>query len=358
MIPRMRRVARILRYTQACLLYATGLLWLAKHRLARRGVVVLTFHRVLKDDEFCRTSSLLGMCVREKTFEQFLGWAKGKFELLDLKEGSPEWDHPSNRLRIAITFDDGWLDNYHSAFQISQTDSYPATVFVCPGLMDTPFPFWPEQVSCLMSRSRHSEPSAQDVLAAIEQLKALPHQERYERIAALKEQAGSEAWPLEEEPSNRTMSWDQVEEVHRNGVAIGSHTVSHAILTTLAPQNIRGELTDSRQEIEAQLNDSCTLLAYPNGNHSGETRRVAREAGYQFAFTTQRGYWASDTDALRIPRVNVSEAKLTGLRGGFSRVMAEYCLFWDLPKGPIAHCPANAPQSLELQVPTQAACRK
>lgn len=316
-----------MRYVQAWLLYATGLLWLAKRRIARGGVVVLTFHRVLKDDEFFRTSSLPGMCVREKTFERFIGWARDNFELLDLKSGSPEWHRRSNRLRVAITFDDGWLDNYQSAFPIAHRRPYPAAVFVCPGLLDTPFPFWPEQVSCLMKR-------APNVLAAIEQLKAMPYGQRIERIEALKQQNGNAAWPAEEEPSNRTMSWQNVEEVHRNGIAIGSHTVSHAILTTLSRQDIRGELTASRNEIETQLNDVCTILAYPNGNHDYETRRLAQEAGYKFAFTTQRGYWAADTDTLRIPRVNVSEPKLTGLRGGFSRVMAEYCLFWNLPKGP------------------------
>ena len=338
----MTRITRIVRHVLAHLLYGSGQLWRVKRKIARCGVVVLTFHRVLDDDEFLHTSSLPGMCIRQRTFEQLICWIKQNCEVVDLKKGLPEWQRPSNKLRIALTFDDGWLDNYHSAYPSLWASDCPATVFICPGLLDRPFPFWPEQVALFIKRvwtqqaPQKSQAVGETILTAIEQLKAVSRQNRLQQIEALKQQvAGNGVLPLEDEPSNRTMSWQDLHEVHRKGIAVGSHTVSHEILTTLSTPEIRDELTESRREIETRLGDVCRTLAYPNGNHDIQTQQVAEEVGYEFAFTTQRGYWTSNTDTHRIPRVNVSELKLTDLRGRFSGIMAEYSLFWNLVPGPV-----------------------
>src|SRR5205807_5248133 len=93
----------------AGLLRVSGVLFLAKRWVRRRGTIVLTFHRVLGDVEFQQTASLHGMVVRKQSFENFLKYAVEEYEFVDLSR-EPEW-RPCARTKLVVTFDDGWSDN-------------------------------------------------------------------------------------------------------------------------------------------------------------------------------------------------------------------------------------------------------
>src|SRR5690348_15308424 len=107
-----RKLKAWLSYQRCRVFRAIGLLWLAKKRMAKKGIVVLTFHRILPDEEFADSSSLPGIIVRQRTFERFIAWASQACDIVDLGKGFPSWDISAPRPRIALTFDDGWLDNY------------------------------------------------------------------------------------------------------------------------------------------------------------------------------------------------------------------------------------------------------
>src|SRR5712671_2148755 len=96
----------------ASLLRASGMLALARKWVQRHGVIVLTFHRVLTDSELQQTASLGGMIVRNRTFAGFLKYASQRCEFVNLEQ-EPEWT-PSRKLKLAVTFDDGWADNAQS----------------------------------------------------------------------------------------------------------------------------------------------------------------------------------------------------------------------------------------------------
>src|SRR5262244_1299997 len=112
------------------------------------------------------------------------------------------------------------------------------------------------------------------------------------------------------------------------GIRFGSHTYSHQILTGLSGDAARRELADGRAAIERVLGTPCTMLAYPNGESSDSVRRLAATAGYTLAFTTGPGAWTAATDPMSIPRCNMSEENVVGLRGRFSAVAFEYTAFW------------------------------
>jgi peptidoglycan/xylan/chitin deacetylase (PgdA/CDA1 family) len=82
----------------------------------------------------------------------------------------------------------------------------------------------------------------------------------------------------------RTMGWDELRAHADRGVAIGSHGVSHAHLTRLTDDELRRELEDSRDEIEAELGRRCDELAYPYGEHDPRVRAAARAARYARAY--------------------------------------------------------------------------
>jgi peptidoglycan/xylan/chitin deacetylase (PgdA/CDA1 family) len=85
-----------------------------------------------------------------------------------------------------------------------------------------------------------------------------------------------------------TLPWPEVRELAAAGVEIGSHTVSHARLTSLPADALEEELTASKRRIEEELGGPCRRLAYPYGRHDRRVRAAARAAGYEEAFALRR----------------------------------------------------------------------
>ena len=315
----------------AGLLRVSGILPLAKRWVRRHGTVVLTFHRVLTDAGVERTASMLGMVVREKTFSDFLAYAAKKCELVDLSRG-PDWK-PDSRLKVAITFDDGWADNSSVAFPIARKHQSPMTIFIVTGKLGETLPFWPERAVFALDQSLASSGEARsrsDIEKKIEDLKKLPASERSRRVEQLvAEQQDSQQFHA----VDQTMDWEQVAQLHREGVTFGSHTCTHEILTTIPLVEAKAEITMSREHAEKKLGVPCSLFSYPNGDCSENVRELVQRAGYKYAFLNQQpGIWTENCDPYLIPRVNVCEYHLVDANGNFSPLTFEYAVIWSAAK--------------------------
>src|SRR5689334_14879344 len=127
----------------AGILRASGMLYLAKRWVRRSGTLVLTFHRVLDDAELQQTSSLPGMVVRQATFDNFLEYASEACAFVDLSR-DPDW-RPGSKIKVAVTFDDGWSDNATAAYPIARKYQAPMLIFIVADRMGAELPFWPER---------------------------------------------------------------------------------------------------------------------------------------------------------------------------------------------------------------------
>jgi hypothetical protein len=103
-------------------------------------------------------------------------------------------------------------------------------------------------------------------------------------------------------------SWEQVIELARAGVRIGSHTRHHRRLTTLGPEDRAEELGGSLADLRARVPAAIEILAYPNGDHDDAVCAATSEAGYAAAFTTEKGRNEATTDRFRLRRVSVHAA--------------------------------------------------
>ncbi len=99
------------------------------------------------------------------------------------------------------------------------------------------------------------------------------------------------------------MSWDQVRELQNAGVAFGSHTVNHTILTSCEAEVARREIHDSREILTERLDRPVTSFVYPNGDFDPEVRAMVEAAGYTSALATYAGYWSPSGDRLAVPRL-------------------------------------------------------
>lgn len=99
--------------------------------------------------------------------------------------------------------------------------------------------------------------------------------------------------------------WDEVRELAAAGVGVGSHTRHHRRLTEVDAAERRAELAGSLADLREHVAGAAPVLAYPNGDHDEAVCRAAEEAGYEAAFTTEKGRNGAGTDPLRLRRVSV-----------------------------------------------------
>jgi len=303
-------------------LASTGCLWWAKRHFRRDGAVVaLVFHRVLSPSDLRLTNSQPEIIVEQTAFEALIEYVAHEYETVDFLRIFP--GKFSNRLQVSFTFDDGWADNFE-AVSLARAYNIPVTIFVCPALVGHTMPFWPEQVMYLLRNTDSPQPYSQ-IKQFIESLKACNAEDREQRFSSLADRSRS---PLPQSTPDRTLSWDQIQELDQAGVNFGSHTMTHEILTRLPSAAARYQVRSSRESLEKKLTKPCVSFSYPNGNWSTKALEVVGEAGYSRAAIGETRAWTRDCDLLAIPRLNVSQDHVAGPFGGFSRVVFEYTTLW------------------------------
>ncbi|HEV2446711.1 MAG TPA: polysaccharide deacetylase family protein, partial [Candidatus Sulfopaludibacter sp.] len=108
-------------------------------------------HRVLPDPRQCYHPE---MVVSLATFEQFLTWLAGTYEVVPLEDLQSHLRAPRSRPACALTFDDGWLDTCVHAFPLLHRLRLPATVFLPLQFIGSERRFWQERLYYLLRRLR------------------------------------------------------------------------------------------------------------------------------------------------------------------------------------------------------------
>ncbi len=207
-----------------------------------------------------------GMRVRPSEFERQLKWlvAKG-FRFVTMRELE---ESPMEERTVAITFDDGYEDNYVNAFPLLKKYGAKATLYL------------------VADREEGSDWSA-------------------------KKKAHHNSGELTREPK---LSDRQVKEMIESGLwELGGHTLTHANLSQLDLDGKRREIAGSREWLEERFGVEVRSFAYTFGIWDEMDREVVREAGYTTAVTTEPGiddYPFADPLAIRRIKVSGKENQL------------------------------------------------
>ncbi len=300
--------------------------------LSEPRLVILMYHRVLPRGHAALASEQPGMYVHPDTLERNIKWLREIFEIVHLDEWvvRAQAGIPVPKLAAAITFDDGWADNFEFAFPILKRLEVPATIFVCPELVDGNGEFWPTTLARLLSRG--VDPSilpvklSSDVAAAgvshnslatgldqvqIDRLinicKRRSDMEMRFELDAVRE-ADQEIGNLLGRYSS-LMTWAQMQVMQSTGlVKFGSHTSSHLRLAcALSARQLEYEIGWSRLNLEDHLGRLVTSFAYPNGDMAEDSIREVRRH-YQLAVTTRRGCTTRKSEPWLLPRMGMQES--------------------------------------------------
>ena len=103
------------------------------------------------------------------------------------------------------------------------------------------------------------------------------------------------------------MSWDQIRELHRAGVTIGSQTHTHLDMPVASAEKNRQELEVSNRRFLDNLGAVPDIIAYPFGQYSLAVRKVTMEAGFRAGFGQHSGILHSGSDMFYLPRFAMNE---------------------------------------------------
>lgn len=94
--------------------------------------------------------------------------------------------------------------------------------------------------------------------------------------------------------------------LHKSGMEIGGHTVTHPILATLTPEQVRQEVQDNKKALEQLLDTKLQYFAYPNGkpnqDYLSEQIAIIKACGYEAAVSTQPRMSSKSDDRWQLPR--------------------------------------------------------
>jgi CelD/BcsL family acetyltransferase involved in cellulose biosynthesis/peptidoglycan/xylan/chitin deacetylase (PgdA/CDA1 family) len=278
---------------------------LAHTRLNRRTTPIcqiFIFHRVNDDyDPFLPS-------VPVAVFRKQMEFLRQNFPIISLDEvASGSYAESGEKYSVAITFDDGYRDNFLKAFPVLNKLEMPATIFLATGSIQSSELPWYDQISWAFKLTTRPRFSLADVGG--------PEANLNQRSAVLQAMGNTLAWlrTIDDEKRrtfiprifeelgvsarlsvpNPMLSWDEIKQMSKQKITFGAHTISHPALSRTNSTRLETEIMGSKNKIEEALDLPVRHFAYPFGQPSDvsdEAKKIVQRSGFSSAVTTVWGF--------------------------------------------------------------------
>ena len=229
---------------------------------------------------------------------------------------------------VCVTFDDGFQNNFTTAYPVLKEYNIPATIFVTTSFVDKTGKYngyiWTDYILILLIES--SETNFSDAAIGITNtslhsfndkikvkekitayLKSKSSEEKEHYILELKEKLDVTEIS-HSHPVCSSMTWEELQKISTDPlITIGAHTVNHPILSQIEETEIDEEIIGSKMILEQKLNKDITLFAYPNGRPQDYNQKAIATAQNHFdaALSTIEGLSPYDDDHYQLKRIPV-----------------------------------------------------
>lgn len=299
------------------------------------------YHGVVKKANAAISVNHLGV----NDFERHLNYLQKHFKIVSLSEifESYRLKKTPSQLTIAITFDDGYENNYLNAFPVLQKLNIPATIFIAAQcLQNNDAILWYDLIDVFKNEIKFDEIDFSKIeidatkkekfaeIKSIGQLKSffktlntlekntlLPLLISDEKIKRLKTNSNPEFWKM--------LNIKQMKEMSDSGlIEIGSHSVNHPNLDTISLDDLKMELSLSKQLLEGAIDKKVVSIAYPDGAYNNEVKKESIAAGYQNLLAVDYRLANDENDFNVLPRFCISntttfESNMISIHRSFSK---------------------------------------
>jgi peptidoglycan/xylan/chitin deacetylase (PgdA/CDA1 family) len=290
--------------------------------LPSRYLAILRYHAICGAEGYGYADPQI--CITPENFERHIAYLSRAYSIVRLEEATARIAAgerlPANA--VAITFDDGYADNLSAAHILARYGA-TATFYITAGCLADGLPFWPSEIRHLVAAIRTPRLQVEASGVALD-LPLGTEAERTAAVKALTKAFKSNVIPVREAlreavrrlaghpPIPRIMlTWDEVREMHRIGMTIGSHTMTHPNLPSAGPEAARAELKASRARLEQEVQAPVTMFSYPNGGAdrylTADVQAAVKETGYLAATTSRNAFATTASDLYALERIEVEE---------------------------------------------------
>lgn len=274
---------------------------------------ILLYHKVNDD----RDPYFHSLPVSE--FRAQMEYVAKNFSLVTLDDiAAGKTSRNGGKFSVAVTFDDGYRDNFTHAFPVLKELGIPATIYLATGYIGTGKVPWYDQVCLAFKLTGRSElrleggapcgSLATDAgrLALLDRvLEWLRDMDDDLRPARMKTLFHSLGVPEFLTLPNYMLNWDEVRQMKAHNISFGAHTVNHPVLSQLSLSRLRQEIAESKKTIEQNLKAEVRHFAYPFGrpqHFNQDVKQVVEQCGMATAVTTVYGYNSPGDDLFTLKR--------------------------------------------------------
>jgi peptidoglycan/xylan/chitin deacetylase (PgdA/CDA1 family) len=306
-------------------LHYAGAFAVSRQLLRRTSAVILRYHSVCEDAGSRLSYIDPGLSVPLEAFDRQMKLLRERYapvSLEDVVEAVVD-GRPLSHLAVAVTFDDGYLDNHQYAFPVLQKYGIAGAFYITAGCVNMGEPLWTSRLryyfmattrpSLSLSTPRPKQldltsPAAKSAsfaytIATIKSAGKVKGGELFRDVET--ELAVTDLRPLKD----TMMTWEQIEEMGKGGQTIGAHTLTHPNLPGLPPEEALAEIAGSKSLIEEKVGTPVLHFAYPNGrgvSHFNEpVREMVKKAGFLSSVTSINGPVYKNDDPFTLQRLGV-----------------------------------------------------
>ncbi len=296
-------------------------------RLTSDGLAIFLFHGVVRQSRYA-VRNYTGKHMERDRFYRIVDGLKHAGSALSMDDVV---DHchsgrPFPPRAFAVTFDDGFENNFSIAAPILKEFAVPATFYITTGFVEENAMSWIDRIEhCLEAVSSgvlqftwderpHSFATIEDKISVLQlirdRVKSDPAVDPEEVVRVVFDQCGVATVCHSAEPIDQKMSWEQVARLADDELfTIGGHSHTHKILSFLAAEELSVEITTSIDLIHENVGLRVRHYSYPEGLehcYSNNVIKVLRDKGVVCCPTAVDGINDPQTDLFRLRRIMIT----------------------------------------------------